>query len=106
MSKIEKALKRAGEERGNLQVVPAAAAGGRTAPWTALLGQQVELPETISRMTGNERKLLSADELCERGERRQFHRTEPRGRVCLRFREDGPARRLQSQKSECSSTPS
>ena len=67
MSKIEKALKRAGEERGNLKVVPAAAAGGRTAPWTALLGQQIENPETISRMAGNEHKLLSADELWERG---------------------------------------
>src|SRR5205807_2080149 len=68
MSKIEKALKRAGEERGNLQVVaPAAAAGGRTAPWTALVGQQIEPPETISRMAESEHKLLSAEELWVRG---------------------------------------
>src|SRR5712671_6213749 len=67
MSKIEKALKKAGEERGNLQLMPAAAAGGRSAPRTALLGQQIENPETISRMAGNEHKLLSADELWERG---------------------------------------
>ena len=44
MSKIEKALKKAGEERGNLQVVAPAAAGGRTASWTALLGQRIEPP--------------------------------------------------------------
>src|SRR5437899_12312694 len=67
MSKIEKALKKAGDERGNLQLVPAAAAGGRTAPWTAIVGQQMQVPETISRMAENERKLLSADELWERG---------------------------------------
>ena len=67
MSKIEKALKRAGEERGNLQVVAPAAAGGRTAPWTALVGQQIEPPETISRMAESEHKLLSAEELWVRG---------------------------------------
>jgi len=84
MSKIEKALKKAGDERGNLQVVPAAAAGGRTAPWTALLGQQIELPETISRMGGNEGKLLSADELWERGIIHPQHTEEPAVQV---FRE-------------------
>jgi len=84
MSKIEKALKKAGDERGNLQVVPAAPAGGRTAPWTALLGQQIELPETISRMAGNERKLLSADELWERGIIHPQHTEEPAVQV---FRE-------------------
>jgi len=67
MSKIEKALKRAGEERGNLQVVAPAPAGGRTAPWTALVGQEIERPETISRMAENEHKLLSAEELWVRG---------------------------------------
>ena len=109
MSKIEKALKKAGEDRGNLQLVAAAATRGRSAPWTALLGQkiepprqqsepprqqsepprqqiepprqqiepprqqieplgqQIEPPETISRMADNEHKLLSADELRERG---------------------------------------
>src|SRR5713101_5237752 len=84
MSKIEKALKRAGEERGNLQVVPAAPAGGRTAPWTALLGQQIEFPETISRMAENEHKLLSADELWERGIIHPQHTEEPAVQV---FRE-------------------
>ncbi len=77
MSKIEKALKRARDERGNLQVVPAAAAGGRTVPWTALLGQQIELPETISRMGGNEGKLLSADALREQGIIHPQHTEEP-----------------------------
>src|SRR6266849_10792485 len=84
MSKIEKALKKAGEERGNLQLMPAAAAGGRSAPWTALLGQQIELPETISRMGGNEGKLLSADELWERGIIHPQHTWEPAVQV---FRE-------------------
>jgi len=77
MSKIEKALKRARDERGNLQVVPAAAAGGRTVPWTALLGQQIELPETISRMGGNEGRLLSADALREQGIIHPQHTEEP-----------------------------
>ncbi len=77
MSKIEKALKRARDERGNLQVVPAAAAGGRTVPWTALLGQQIELPETISRMGGNGGKLLSADALREQGIIHPQHTEEP-----------------------------
>jgi len=84
MSKIEKALKRAGDERGNLQLVPAAAAVERTAPWTALLGQQIELPETISRMGGNEGTLLSADELWERGIIHPQHTEEPAVQV---FRE-------------------
>ena len=44
MSKIEKALKKAGEDRGNLQLVAAAATRGRRAPWTALLGQKIEPP--------------------------------------------------------------
>src|SRR5258706_10047417 len=77
MSKIEKALKRARDEGGNLQVVPAAAAGGRTVPWTALLGQQIELPETISRMGGNGGKLLSADALREQGIIHPQHTEEP-----------------------------
>ena len=84
MSKIEKALKRAGDERGNLQLVRAAAAGGRTASRTALLGQQIDLPETISRMGGNEGKLLSADELWERGIIHPQHTEEPAVQV---FRE-------------------
>ena len=84
MSKIEKALKRAGDERGNLQLVPAAAAGGRAAPWTALLGQQIEPPETTSRMAENEGKLLSADELWERGIIHPEHTDEPAVQV---FRE-------------------
>ena len=83
MSKIEKALKKAGDERGNLQVVPAAPAG-RTAPWTALLGQQIQVPETIPRMAENERKLLSADELGERGIIHPQHTEEPAVQV---FRE-------------------
>src|SRR3989440_4858513 len=67
MSKIEKALKKAGEERGNLQVVPPAAVERRAVSRTALLGQQLDLPETISRMARSERKLLGAEDLWERG---------------------------------------
>src|SRR6266853_3254948 len=84
MSKIEKALKRAGDERGNLQLVPAAAAAGRNARWTAILGQQIELPETISRMGGNEGELLHEDELWERGIIHPQHTEEPAVQV---FRE-------------------
>ncbi len=67
MSKIEKALKKAGEDRGKPQLVPAAAKAGRTAPWTALVGQQIEPLETISRMAESEHKLLGAEELWARG---------------------------------------
>ena len=84
MSKIEKALKRAGDERGDLQLVAAAAAGGRPASWTALLGQQIENPETIPRMAENEGRLLSTDELWERGIIHPQHTEEPAVQV---FRE-------------------
>ena len=84
MSKIEKALKRAGDERGNLQLAPAAAAGRRAAPWTALLGTQIGLPETISRMAESEGRLLSAAELWERGIIHPGHTEEPAVQV---FRE-------------------
>jgi len=84
MSKIEKALKKAGDERGNLQIVPAAAEGGRTAPWTALVGRQIDLPETISLMAGSERRLLDADDLWERGIIHPQHTEEPAVQV---FRE-------------------
>ncbi len=84
MSKIEKALKRAGDERGDLQLVAAAAAGGRPASWTALLGQQIENPETIPRMAENEGRLLSTDELWERGIIHPQHTEEPVAQV---FRE-------------------
>ena len=67
MSKIEKALKKAGEDRGKPQLVAAAAKAGRTAPWTALVGQQIEPLETISRMAESEHKLLGAEELWARG---------------------------------------
>jgi protein-tyrosine kinase len=84
MSKIEKALKRAGDERGNLQVVVAATAGGRPAPRTGLLGQQIEHPETIPRMAENEGRLLSTEELWERGIIHPQHTEEPAVQV---FRE-------------------
>lgn len=75
MSKIEKALKKAGEERGSLQLVPVV--GGRTVPWTALLGQRMEDPETIARMAENEVEPLSADELWELGIIHPQHGQEP-----------------------------
>ena len=84
MSKIEKALKKAGDERGNLQVVPAPVAEGRSAPWTALVGQQIQVPETIGRMAESERRLLSAAELWKRGIIHPQHTEEPAVQV---FRE-------------------
>ena len=84
MSKIEEALKKAGEERGNREPLPVAGTGGRVAPWTALLGQRVENSESIARMAGNDGKLLSAEELWERGIIHPGHTEEPAVQV---FRE-------------------
>lgn len=84
MSKIEKALRKAGEERGDRQLLPAAGTGGRVAPWTALLGQRIEDPESIARMAGNDGKLLSAEEFWERGLIHPGHIEEPAVQV---FRE-------------------
>jgi protein-tyrosine kinase len=84
MSKIEEALKKAGEERRSRQPMPVAGTGGRVAPWTALLGQRVEDPESIARMAWNDGKLLSAEELWERGLIHPGHTEEPAVQV---FRE-------------------
>ena len=84
MSKIEEALKKAGEERGNRPVVPVAGTEGRIAPWGALLGQRVDDPESIARMAGNDGELLSAEELWERGIIHPGHTEEPAVQV---FRE-------------------
>lgn len=65
MSKIEKALSRAREERGNLQLVPAAGMG--PVPGTALVAERVAHPETIPRMAKNEVRLLGASDLAQRG---------------------------------------
>jgi len=65
MSKIEKALNKAREERGNLQLVPVA--GARPVPGTALVTDRVAHPETISRMAKNEVRLLGAGDLAQRG---------------------------------------
>jgi|SRR6266851_2019272 Mrp family chromosome partitioning ATPase len=65
MSKIEKALSRAREERGNLQLVPVAGVG--PASGTALVTDRVAHPETIPRMAQNEARLLGAGDLAQRG---------------------------------------
>jgi protein-tyrosine kinase len=65
MSKIEKALSKAREERGNLRIVPVGSAGA--VPGTALVAERVGHPETIARMAKNEVRLLGAGELAQRG---------------------------------------
>ena len=67
MSKIEKALSKAREERGNLQVVPVARGSEMAAPSTALVTERVGHPETIARMTARESRLLTPDELAKHG---------------------------------------
>ena len=67
MSKIEKALNRARDGRGNLQVVPVATAGGAPSPGTAIVADSGAHPETIPRMAKNEVRLLSAADLAQRG---------------------------------------
>ena len=65
MSKIEKALARAREGRGNLKVVPALAAGQKATPGTALVPDRAGHPETIARMASGESRLLSPHELAK-----------------------------------------
>ena len=84
MSKIEKALRKAEEERGSRQLMPFLDAGGRVAPWTPPLGQRVDDLESIARMAENEAKLLSAEQLWERGIIHPQHTEEPAVQV---FRE-------------------
>ncbi len=67
MSKIEKALSRAREGRGNLQVVPVAGAGVVPAPGTAIVTQSAAHPETISHMAKNEVRLLGTGDLARLG---------------------------------------
>src|SRR5258708_14360094 len=67
MSKIEKALRRAREGRGNLQVVPFAGAGVVPAPGTAIVRGSAAHPETIPRMAKTEVRLLGAGDLAQRG---------------------------------------
>jgi len=64
MSKVEKALSKAREERGNLRLVPIASAG--PVPGTALVGDRGH-PETIAHMAKNEVRLLGAGDLAQRG---------------------------------------
>lgn len=67
MSKIEKALSKAREERGNLQLVPVPRATQRTGGGTALVAERVAHPETIARMAAGESRLLTPDELAKHG---------------------------------------
>ena len=78
MSKIEKALSRAREERGNLQVllVPT--------PGTAMVADSAAHPETIPRMAKNEVRLLGASVLAQRGVIQPQHGEDPAVQV---FRE-------------------
>jgi len=82
MSKIEKALSRAREGRGNLQVVPVAAT--MAASGTAVVANSAAHPETIPRMAKSEVRLLSADELAQRGLIHPQHSEDPTVQV---FRE-------------------
>lgn len=62
MSKIEKALGKARQDRGNLQLVPVS--GGVAAPaGTALVAHRAAHPETIENMIAGESKLLAPGEL-------------------------------------------
>lgn len=68
MSKIEKALSRAREGRGNLQVVPVAGADMVPAPGTTVtVADSAAHPDTIPRMAKNEVRLLNASDLAVRG---------------------------------------
>jgi len=67
VSKIEKALSKAREERGNLQLIPVPGAAERAATGTALITERGGHPETISRMAASEVRLLSPDDLAARG---------------------------------------
>jgi capsular exopolysaccharide synthesis family protein len=68
MSKIEKALNRAREERGNFLVpVPNMDTARTPAPGTAVVADRTGHPETIARMAGSESRLLSPGDLSQRG---------------------------------------
>jgi protein-tyrosine kinase len=84
MSKIEKALNRAREGRGNLQVVPVASAGAAAASGTAIVANSAAHPETIPRMAKSEVRLLGAGDLALRGLIHPQHSEDPTVQV---FRE-------------------
>jgi Mrp family chromosome partitioning ATPase len=65
MSKIEKALNRAREGGGNLQVVPVV--GVPPSSGTAVVRDSAAHPETIPRMAKNEMRILGAADLAQRG---------------------------------------
>jgi Mrp family chromosome partitioning ATPase len=67
MSKIEKALTKAREARGNLQLVPVTSARAVSATGTAIVPDPAAHPETIARMAKNEVRLLGSGELAQRG---------------------------------------
>jgi Mrp family chromosome partitioning ATPase len=66
MSKIEKALSKAREERRSLQVVSVPGAAEKAATGTALVTERAAHPETISRMAASELRLLGSDDLSAR----------------------------------------
>jgi capsular exopolysaccharide synthesis family protein len=66
MSKIEKALNKAREGRGNLQVVPPVGAASATGT-AVVLGDSPARPETIALMAKNEARMLGAADLAQRG---------------------------------------
>ncbi len=88
MSKIEKALNRAREERANLPVlVPGAGAGATPAAGTALVAERVGptvSAETIGRMSVSESRLLTPGDLAQRGIIQREHTEDPTVQV---FRE-------------------
>jgi len=66
MSKIEKALGKARQDRGNLQLVPVSGAAVTPAS-TALVAHRAAHPETIANMSAGESKLLAPDDLLAAG---------------------------------------
>ncbi|MGC2518190.1 MAG: CpsD/CapB family tyrosine-protein kinase [Burkholderiales bacterium] len=84
MSKIEKALNRAREGRGSLQVVPLADAGTGPATGTAVVADRAAHPETIPRMAKNEVRMLGPDDLTQQGIIQPQHSEDP---AVLVFRE-------------------
>jgi protein-tyrosine kinase len=77
MSKIEKALSRAQEARGNLQLITVAREGVSRAPGAVVRTESSAHPETISLMARNEVRLLNPDELAQRGMIQLQHSEDP-----------------------------
>jgi protein-tyrosine kinase len=67
MSKIEKALEKASEQRNGLQLVPVKNESRRTSSWTALVGRRVDDADSIDEMAKGDGEPLTAEELRRKG---------------------------------------